>query len=193
MVRIRSQIGGHVRGLRSRRRLAQLSSLGEGTVVHPTARLRFPSRIQIGNSVRIGAHCHLDGEGGLVIGDGSILAPHVVILTSSHNYLSGHLIPYDEQDKLQCVVVGAGSWFGWGASVAPGAVLGRGCIVAMRAHVVGAFEDLSIVGGNPARVIGSRPTEHLRLVEEGRFFLSAVRDGLVRPHRPGANIRRWMT
>jgi virginiamycin A acetyltransferase len=53
-------------------------------------------------------------------------------------------------------VVGNDVWFGYGATVMPGATIGDGAIVAARSVVVDDVPAYGIVGGNPARLIRKR-------------------------------------
>ena len=54
------------------------------------------------------------------------------------------------------VTIGDDVWIGFGACVLPGVSVGRGSIVAAGAVVTKDVPDWTIVGGVPAKVIGSR-------------------------------------
>ena len=53
-------------------------------------------------------------------------------------------------------VVGNDVWFGNGATVMPGVLIGHGAIIAAGAMVTRDVPDYGVVGGNPARLIRSR-------------------------------------
>ena len=151
-----------------------------------TATFNFHSNIEIGKYTRVGDQCHLDGEGGIAIGDGSILAPRVVILTSSHHYQVSDMLPYNIEDKKMPVRIGRGCWIGWGAQILPGVVIEDGAIVAMGAVVTKPVPKGAIVGGNPAKVIKYREDlegiEQL-ITEESYFLKYKLEHQLVREGR----------
>ena len=172
---------------RRKQRLQDLYYLGKPSYVSHLATLSFQKNISIGKYCRIGKECHLDGEAGIVIDDGTILAPRVVILSSSHNYQQDRFLPYDEFDKKVPVRIGSGCWIGWGAFILPGVEIGDGAIVAMGAVVSKNVGPGEIVAGNPARVVRRRgDRDFIRsAVENERFFLKyrienkVVREGRV--------------
>jgi acetyltransferase-like isoleucine patch superfamily enzyme len=133
-----------------------LGSLGQHHAIDSHVQFVFHKNIHIGNYVRLGGYCHLDGEGGLYIGDGTILAPHVTILTSNHQYDQSNYLPYDEYDILRPVSIGRGCWIGWGAMILPGITIQDGAIVAMGAVVTKDVGLGEVVGGNPAKILTSR-------------------------------------
>ena len=158
---------------RRRQKLGLLKHLGRPTYVSHRASFNFHQKISIGKYCRIGSGCHLDGEGGIEIGDGTILASNVVLLTSSHNYEQTQMLPYDEKDKKAPVIIGKGCWLGWGVMVAPGKKIEDGAVVAMGSVVTKDVPKGAIVGGNPAKVIKYRnDLEWLdQVTQDEAFFL----------------------
>ena len=137
----------------------------------PSARLIRADRMTLGKWIRIGPRCHLNAEGGLTVGDGTIFAPEVVVLTSSHDYRQGDLLPYDVYDAHRPVVIGRGVWLGFRAMVCPGVTIGDGAIVGMGAVVTRDVAAGAIVGGNPAMPIGSRtPAEVMQRTDAEAYF-----------------------
>ena len=169
--------------LRKRKKLNQIS-ICRPTYIHYTATFSFHNRIKIGKYCRIGHVCHIDGEGGVEIGDGTIFAPKVVILSSSHDY-TGNYLPYTEYDKKLPVKIGKGCWIGWGAIICPGITIGDGAIVGMGAVVTKDVESGHVVGGNPAKTLKLREDIDItQLVSEEKFYLKEVLNKkLKRPER----------
>jgi acetyltransferase-like isoleucine patch superfamily enzyme len=162
---------------RRRQKLDQIAQLEGPTFVARSAEFTFHPRISIGRYCRIGPHCHLDGEGGLRIGQGTILAPRVAILSGSHNYKQAVVLPYDETDDLRPVTIGAGVWIGFGAIITPGVEIGDGAIIAAGAVVTKAVGGGEIVAGNPAQSIGQRDisTQEIQsLVANEKFYLRSL-------------------
>ncbi|MGK0390253.1 MAG: maltose O-acetyltransferase [Maribacter sp.] len=157
--------------LRKKQKLHLLKDLGKPCYIDTSATFNFHKNISIGAYSRIGKDCHLDGEGSINIGEGTIFAPRVVILTSSHNYKDSKLLPYDETDAKRPVNIGKGCWLGWGAMIVPGVTIGDGAVVAMGAVVTKNVPNGTIVGGNPAKVLKNRTNNIDILIKEKSYFV----------------------
>ena len=159
-----------------RKQQLHLMQLQKPLFIHHTATFVYRERISIGKYCRIGNNCHLDGEGGLQIGNGTILSSNVVILTSSHDYKNAEFLPYGLADKKEPVVIGNGCWLGWGAMICPGVNIADGAVVAMGSVVIKDVLEGEVVGGNPARLINKREeVEDIKgMVAAERFFLKEV-------------------
>jgi acetyltransferase-like isoleucine patch superfamily enzyme len=170
------------RRLTSNRRDKRLRISENKTHVSDTARFTFPQKIKIGSWVRISKRCYLNGEGGITIGDGTILAPEVVILSSTHRHKQDKYLPYDEYDEFRPVTIGRGVWIGYRAMIVPGVTIGDGAIVAMGAVVTKDVEAGNIVGGNPAKIISQRdPEQIMAMVQADQYDMKAMlQDGLKR-------------
>jgi len=111
----------------------------------------FSSRhARIGARVYIGP---LSVIGDAAIGEGSLIATRVSILSGKNQHAhgpDGGLIPFS-RDRAALVRIGRDTWIGEGAIVM--ADVGDRCIVASGAVVTSPVVDGQVVGGNPARVI----------------------------------------
>lgn len=166
-----------LRGLLMRRRNGHysLGSVRKPVIIHRTVTFFYPHNIEISQYVRIGARCHLDGEGGLDIGDGSVLAPNCTILTSSHIYAQDEYLPFNNDDRLARVVIGRGCWLCWGCLIMPGVSIGDGAVVAAGAVVTKDVNKGEVVGGNPAKIITVRESGKLEeMIAEERYYQKAV-------------------
>lgn len=130
--------------------------LGSGSIVNSGSRFAYKNNVTIADYVWLGHRCFLNAEGGIVIGEGTIISDEVVILSSMHRYERASLIPYDEVNLLRSVNIGSYVWIGYRAMIAPGVSIGDGAIVGMGAVVVKDVNSGDIVGGNPATVIKKR-------------------------------------
>ena len=134
-------------------------SLGPGSGVHLGCYVWFygPGQVRrdglvVGDRTRINRGCCLDARGSLRIGRDVSISREVMILTAYHRYDSP-----DFEVETKGVVVEDSVWIGTRAMVMPGVTLGRGCVVAAGAVVTRDVPALAIVGGVPARRIGTRP------------------------------------
>ncbi len=108
------------------------------------------SRASLGDKVGIGAYCVL---GQCDIGEGTLLASHVQILSGSRQHRRderGRLT--DEGRSFQRVAIGAQCWIGAGAIVT--ADLGEGVTVGPGSVVSQNVPPGATVSGNPARNFG---------------------------------------
>jgi len=111
---------------------------------------------RIGSFCRINRNCCLDVRGGLYVDDNVSISPGVVILTADHNF-------QDPQFPVETrpVTIHDHVWIGAGAMVMPGVTIGRGAVIAAGAVVTRDVAPLTIVGGVPARPLGTRRGEAL--------------------------------
>lgn len=142
----------------------------------PTARINgrvvitSPDRISIGRGVRIGRGCFLFTDGGLVIGDGSVLSRNITIYTGNH-CVEGDGVPYDNAYSYKPVKIGIGVWIGMNVCITPGVSIGDHAIVGMGAVISRDVPEGAVVGGAPQRTIRVRNVERKKaLADQGEFF-----------------------
>jgi acetyltransferase-like isoleucine patch superfamily enzyme len=109
-------------------------------------------RLKIGQNTVVNQNCILDPRGGLVIGRNVNISRSVAI------YTAGHLIDdANFSDFLSDVVIGDLVWIGGHSILQPGVRIGRGAVVLPGSVVTRSVEEFQVVGGVPARVVGTRP------------------------------------
>lgn len=141
-----------------RRRMRVGSSPG----FSPNAAFSNPERIEIGDRVKIGAHCHIwagHASGTITIGDDCLFGPEVMVTAASYRYNDGAPVTDQLMDEAD-VVIGRDVWLATRAIVLPGAVIGDGAIIAAGAIVKGEIPPFAIAAGQPARVVGQRDDRH---------------------------------
>ena len=104
--------------------------------------------ITIGKNVFINSGCHFQDQGGISIGDGSLIGHCVVLATLNHGF---------EPDKRSWnypapIHIGKNVWIGSHATVLPGVTIGDNAIVAAGAVVTKDIEPNTVVAGVPAIV-----------------------------------------
>lgn len=109
----------------------------------------FGKNITIGKDVFINSGCHFQDQGGITIGDGSLIGHNVVLATINHdlypvNQRKNHYAPIVIQDHV---------WVGSNATILPGVTIGRWSVVAAGAVVSKDVEEFTVVGGVPAKEI----------------------------------------
>lgn len=105
--------------------------------------------ITIGKDVFINAGCKFQDQGGITIGDGSLIGHNAVLATLNHDVAPerrGDLHPAP-------IAIGKNVWIGSNVTILPGVTIGDGAIVAAGAVVTKDVLANTIVGGIPAKLI----------------------------------------
>lgn len=122
---------------------------GEGFGLFPPFYTDFGKNITIGNNVFINAGCKFQDQGGITIGDGSLIGHSVVLATLNHD-----MDPAKRQQLHPApIVIGKGVWIGAGAVITAGVKIGDNAVVAAGAVVTKDVPADSVVGGVPAKFI----------------------------------------
>jgi len=131
---------------------ALVRNRGLGCVCHWNADLKYPEHITLGNGVVIGVNASIGAHSPIVIGDHVRISRDVMIETAGLDF-STPTPPYPHRSRP--IRIGAGAWIGARALVLGGVDIGEYSIVAAGAVVTKSVPAYSIVGGSPARVIGT--------------------------------------
>jgi acetyltransferase-like isoleucine patch superfamily enzyme len=145
---------GHLPGRLLRTGLARLLlglRIDRRAVLYQWRDLRCPERIEIGPGTVIGHWATLDGRRGIAIGRDVNLSSEVALWTLQHD-------PDDRRFGVRGgpIAIEDHAWISFRATVLPGVTIGRGAVVAAGAVVTGDVEEYTVVGGVPARQIGTR-------------------------------------
>jgi maltose O-acetyltransferase len=131
-------------------------TIGEFTSVHWRTVFYRPEGVRIGDHCIIGNDVFLDGREGITIGRNVNISGHVHIYTLEHD-------PQHPRFGTQGgpVVIEDYAYIASRSTLLPGVTIGAGAVVAAGAVVTRDVEPYTIVGGVPARPIGTR-TRDLR-------------------------------
>lgn len=137
--------------------------LGEGTIVGaqvtlsagmlPGQRCLSERVVGIGDRCLIGKGSGIVGHLSIEIGDDVWTGQNVYITDQNHGYEDLDLPIGRQSMPEQPVVIGDGSWLGFGTVVLPGAHIGRHVVVGANSVVVGDLPDSCVAVGAPARVV----------------------------------------
>jgi len=101
--------------------------------------------INLGKRSYIGIRSVIQGKGRVIIGDWSMLGPHVKVFSSDHIFRSGNG-PYRDRGEIsESIVVGQNVWIGAGSMLLRGTQLSDDCVVAAASVVKGVFESGRII------------------------------------------------
>lgn len=129
-------------------------------------RIMIPSNIVIGNNSVVNPEVLLDGRGGkVIIGNNVDIAREVNIWTLEHD-------PHDDfhRTKGGDVIIEDYVWIASRATILPNVRIGRGAVIASGAIVTKDVPEMAIVGGVPAKVIGTRKSKLKYLLDYHPLF-----------------------
>lgn len=105
--------------------------------------------LKIGERVFINAACEFQDQGGITIGDGSLIGPQTVMATLNHD-----MDPDNRQSMVPSPIhIGRSVWLGGHVTILPGVTIGDGAVVGAGAVVTKDVPPRTVVVGVPAKVI----------------------------------------
>ena len=139
--------------------------IGPRTSIHRDCRFYRPSHVIVGSHTVINRDVVLDGRMGLYIGTNVSISEGAAIFTLEHDPNSS-----DFANRGAAVHIEDYVFIGARAIILPGVTVGRGAVVAAGAVVTHDVAPFAIVGGVPARPIGTR-SQDLEYTLDYRKFL----------------------
>ncbi len=123
----------------------------EGAYMFPPFYTDCGKNLKLSKGVFINACCQFQDQGGITIGEGTLIGPKTVIATLNH-----HMNPKKRANLLpKPVTIGNNVWIGANVTILPGVTIGDGSVIAAGAVVTTNVPDNCVVGGVPARKIKS--------------------------------------
>ena len=121
----------------------------EGFGLFPPFFADCPQNIHLGKEVFINAGCKFQAQGGIYIGDKSLIGHNTIIATINHD-----VFPENRRDLIpKRVIIGKNVWIGSGCIILPGVSIGDNAIIGAGSVVTKDIPKNSIAVGNPAKVI----------------------------------------
>lgn len=103
----------------------------------------------IGKNVFINSCCNFQYQGGITIGDGSLIGHKAMLATLNHGFAA------DDRGSLypSPIVIGRNVWVGASATILPGVTIGDNAIIAAGAVVTKNVPANTVAAGVPAKAI----------------------------------------
>jgi acetyltransferase-like isoleucine patch superfamily enzyme len=109
----------------------------------------FGKNIHVGNGVFINSSCHFQDQGGIFIGDGSLIGHNVVIATLNHD-----LNPQRRADTIPSPVrIGKNVWVGSNSTILSGVTIGDNSVIGAGSVVTKDIPPNVVAVGNPCKVL----------------------------------------
>lgn len=124
------------------------SEVDEGFNLFPPFTTDCGKNIHLGKGVFINSGCRFQDQGGITIGDYSLIGHNVVLATLNHNLnpeKRGNLIPSP-------IKIGKRVWIGSNATVLPGITIGDNAVIGAGSVVTKDVPENTVVAGVPARI-----------------------------------------
>jgi len=127
------------------------AKVGQGVVIKPRVRVKFPWKLSIGEHSWIGESAWIDNLDEVVIGDHCCLSQGVYLCTGNHRW-------DDEAFALvtRPIRIEDHSWLGAHARVGPGVVCRTGGVLTMASTAVSDLESWTVHAGAPAQPVRRR-------------------------------------
>lgn len=133
-------------------------AIGRRSLIRESAFVQtYGGRIEIGDDSAINPFCVLQGNGGIKIGNGTLVAAGVKMFSANHVFESRKERIQKQGETKIGIVIGSDVWIGADSTILDGVTIGDGAIVAAGSVVNRNVEAYSIVGGVPAKLIKMRP------------------------------------
>jgi len=126
--------------------------------IHPTASIRNAGNVYVGRNSHINHNCCIwAGEQSCIrLGADLLMGPGVMMFAGNHGLKRDAPMMHQPRTEAE-IVIGDDVWLGAGSIITGGVHLSQGIMVAAGAIVTKSFEEpYSIIGGIPARILGSR-------------------------------------
>lgn len=127
------------------------ATLGTGVKIKPHVRIKYPWRLVVGDHCWIGQEVWIDNLADVEIGSHVCLSQRAYLCTGSHDHRSRGF-----ELITAPIRVGNGAWLGAGCLIVGGITVAANGLVAGGSVVTKDVPPATIVGGNPAKAIGSR-------------------------------------
>ncbi|EKY23464.1 putative maltose O-acetyltransferase [Clostridium celatum DSM 1785] len=105
--------------------------------------------INVGKNVFINSGCKFQDQGGITIGDGTLIGHNVVLATLNHD-----MNPEKRSNMIpKPIVIGKNVWIGSNATIIPGVTIGDGAVIGAGSVVTKNVPENTVVAGVPAKFV----------------------------------------
>lgn len=131
--------------------------IGAGSLIREGAILQtYGGQIKIGTNSAVNAYSVLQGNGGIIIGNNTLIAAHVMIFSANHVFSDAAKTIQTQGETKKGVTIGNDVWIGAGSIILDGVTISDGAVVAAGAVCNSDIPAGAVVAGVPAKIIKYR-------------------------------------
>jgi putative colanic acid biosynthesis acetyltransferase WcaF len=127
------------------------ASVGRDARIFPSVRIAIPWNLEVGEGAAVGDRAIIYNLGKITIGPTATISQGAHLCAGTHDFRQPDLPLLKPPINIE-----DGAWICADAFIGPGVTIGKRAVIGARAVVVRNVGAELIVGGNPARAIGSR-------------------------------------
>lgn len=131
------------------------AQIGEGVIIKPGLRVKFPWRLQIGNHTWIGEDVWIDNLAHVEIGSHCCISQGAYLCTGSHDWSSRRF-----DLIVKPIAIENHAWVCAKSLVAPGVTIREGAVLSLGSVATGDLDSWGLYGGVPAKWIKARLIEN---------------------------------
>lgn len=125
------------------------SKIDESCFIIPPFHTEFGKNTKIGKNVFINSCCHFQDNGGIEIGDKTMIGQNVTIVTLNHDINPETRI----NATPKSVKIGKNVWIGADCTILPGVTIGDNSVIGAGSVVTKNVPDNVVVAGNPVKIL----------------------------------------
>lgn len=132
-------------------------NIGSGSIIREGAILQsYGGSIVVGKKTAINPYCVIQGNGGVTIGDSTLIAAGVKIFSANHVFSSCSKLIQQQGEESKGVLIGSDVWVGADCTILDGVCIGNGAVVAAGSVVTKNIPEFAVAAGVPASVLKYR-------------------------------------
>lgn len=143
------------------------ASIGRRVVFYPGVWICTGQNLQIGNDVDLALDVLITTDGGVRIGDRTLIGYRTQILSTNHNIPKQGELIFNAGHSYKPVCIKNDVWIGANCLILPGVTIGEGAVVGGGSVVTKDVPPNSVVAGVPAKVIRMRESQTHGIINEG--------------------------
>ena len=125
--------------------------IGEGVVIKPGVKVKYPWYLEVGRHCWIGEDSWIDNLATVRLGPHACVSQGAYLCTGNHDWSDPRF-----GLRVEPIELGEGAWAGAKSVLMPGTVLGRYAIAAAGSVVKGEVPEAEVFAGNPAKFVKVR-------------------------------------
>lgn len=132
------------------------AKIGKQVIYYPGIWIFTGRNLTLGDNVDLAKDVLLTTDGGISIGDRSLIGYRTQILSSNHNVPNKPDRIFNAGHSKSPIAIGKDCWIGANCIILPGVTIGEGSIIAAGSVVTKDIPAFTYAAGIPARVIKER-------------------------------------